>query len=145
MSSKKMFKEVSFKNICFLKKRSYWNWTRWYLRVDYEQIRFYFSHLAMLVHVVVRQLHFLERNNLFSQLLAGEGWIGMDVKSRGRRRIGFAGFQPTATMIGVSIPLVVDRHNIHQYCVTTFGLESGEGYSARRKHPSVKECTYRNI
>jgi len=38
-----------------------------------SRFRFYFSHLAMLVHVVVRQLHFLERNNLFSQLLAGEG------------------------------------------------------------------------
>lgn len=68
----------------------------------------------------------------------------MDVKSRGRRRIGFAGFEPTATMIGVSVSLVVDRHDVHQYCVTTFGLESGEGYAARREHPSAKECTYRN-
>lgn len=61
----------------------------------------------------------------------------MYVKSRGCRRIRFAGLQPAATVIGVSVPLVVDRHDVHQYCVTALGFEPGEGYPARREHSSA--------
>jgi len=103
------------------------------------------SHLAVLVHVVVCQLHFLEGDDLFPQLLAGEGRVGMHVKSRGCRRIRFASLQPTTTMIGVSIPLVVDRHDVHQHGVTALGFESGKRYSACRKHSSVKKYMYKNL
>jgi len=71
------------------------------------------SYLTVLIHVVICQLDFLERDDLFPQLLTGEGWVGMNVKSHGRRRIRFTSLEPTTSMIGVSIPLVVDRHDVH--------------------------------
>jgi len=96
------------------------------------------SYLAMFVHVVVRQLDLLERDDLLPQLFAGKGRVGVHVKSRGCRRIRFASLQPAAAMIGVSIPLIVDRHDVHQHGVTTVGLEPAKGHSARREHPPVK-------
>jgi len=92
----------------------------------------------MFVHVVVRQLHLLERDNLLPQLFAGKGRVGVHVKSRGCRRIRFASLQPATAMIGVSIPLIVDRHDVHQHGVTTLGLEPAKGHSARREHPPAK-------
>lgn len=49
-----------------------------------------FSYLTMFVHVVIGQFHLLEGDDLLQQLVAGEGGIGMNVKSRGRRRVRFA-------------------------------------------------------
>lgn len=99
-----------------------------------------FSYLTMFIHVVIGQFHLLEGDDLLQQLVTGEGGIGMNVKSRGCRRVRFASLQPATTMIGVSIPLIVDRHNVHQHCVTTFRLESAEAYPARWKHSSAKKC-----
>lgn len=97
------------------------------------------SYLTVLIHVVVRQFHLLEGDNLLPQLLAGERGVGMHVKPRRCRRIRFASFQPATTMIGVSIPLVVDRYDVHQDGVTAVRFKSAEGHPARRKHSPVKK------
>lgn len=97
-----------------------------------------FSHLTVLVHVVVRQFHLLEGNNLFSQLFASKRRVRMRVKSRGCRRICFAGYQPAATMISISVSLVVERHDVHQHRIMTLSLESTKGYPTGRKHPSTE-------
>lgn len=103
------------------------------------------SYLTVFVHIVVRQFHFLEGNNLFFQLLAGEGRVRVSVKSCGCRRVCFAGHQPAATMIGVSVSLVVERYDVHQHRVMTVGLEPTKGHPAGWEHASAERYVYRKF
>lgn len=104
-----------------------------------------FSYLTVLVHVVVRQFHLFEGDNLFSQLLAGKGRVRVRVKSRGCRRVRFAGHQPAATVIGVSVSFVVERHDVHQHRVMALGFEPAKGYPASREHSSTEEHIYKKF
>lgn len=61
----------------------------------------------------------------------------MNVETRWRRWIGLPGHEPTASVIGVSISLVVDRGDVHQYRVTAFRLQSSEGDATGGEHPAA--------
>ena len=56
------------------------------------------SHLSSLVHFVVRQLDFLEGDDLLPQLLASVGGVGVGVEPVGRRRVCLARHRPLAVV-----------------------------------------------
>jgi len=94
--------------------------------------------MPMSVHVIVSELDFFEGDDLLSELFACERWIRMDVEPGWRRRIRLSGHQPAAPMICVSIPLVVNRHDVHQDRVSTVRLQSVEWNATCRKHSSAQ-------
>lgn len=75
------------------------------------------TYVAILVHVVVGQFRLLEANHLFSQLLSCKGRIWVQIEPDGRGLVCLAGYQPGRAMVGVSIALIVNWHNVHQHCV----------------------------
>lgn len=52
------------------------------------------SHLAILIHFVVGQLHLLERHHLLPQRLTADRAVGVRVEAGRWRRIGLASDQP---------------------------------------------------
>lgn len=84
------------------------------------------THVPVPVHVVVGELDFLEGDDLLSELLARERRIRMDVEPGWRRRVRLSSHQPAAPVICVPIPLIVDRHNVHQNRVSAVRLQPVE-------------------
>lgn len=84
------------------------------------------THMSVPVHVVVGELDFLEGDDLLSELLTRERRVRMDVEPCRCRRIRLSGHQPAAPVICVPIPLIVDRHDVHQNGVSAVRLQPVE-------------------
>lgn len=61
------------------------------------------TYVAVLVHLVVGELHFLEGDDLLLELVAGVGRVGVGVEAVGRRRVSLASHQPGRPVIGVPV------------------------------------------
>jgi len=92
-------------------------------------------YVSTLVQHVIGQLDLLKRHGLLGQLVGSERWVRMDVEACRQRRVGFAGNEPRRPVIGVAIPLVVDRNYIHEDRVTSVTLQTRETDAQRREHP----------
>lgn len=53
----------------------------------------------------------------------------------GQRRVGLAGHQPGGAVVGVPVPLVVHRDDVHQHNVLGVLVHSGERDPDGGKHP----------
>lgn len=53
----------------------------------------------------------------------------------GQRRVGLAGDQPGGAVVGVPVPLVVHRDDVHQHNVLGVLVHSGERDPDGGKHP----------
>ena len=56
----------------------------------------------MLVHFIVGEFEFFERDHLFLELFPAEGRVRVHVKTRWQRRVSFTGYQPRTAVIRVS-------------------------------------------
>lgn len=59
----------------------------------------------------------------------------------GQRRVGLAGHQPGGAVVGVPVPLVVHRDDVHQHDVLGVLVHPGEGDPDRGEHPPDRAGT----
>ena len=96
------------------------------------------SHLSGLVHFVVRQLDFLERDDLLPQLLARVWRVRVRVEPVGRGWVSFAGDEPRRPVVGVAVSLVVAWHDVEKDPVFSVRSQIGKAASDSGKHPPEK-------
>lgn len=96
--------------------------------------------MATLVHFIVGQLDLLEADHLLAQLFRTVGGVGVEVETGRRWRVRLASDQPRRSMIGVTVSLVVDGHNVHEDQVAHIArlvrIDTGKGTSQCGEHSS---------
>lgn len=85
------------------------------------------THLAILVHFVVGQLHLLEGHDLLAQSFAANRTVGMRVEASGWGWVSFAGDQPRRPVVRVTVAPRVGGHNVQEYGVAVGGLGLSQG------------------
>ena len=96
------------------------------------------THVSVFVHVIIGQFEFLEGQRLSGELAAGQRRVRVPVDlTTGVRWVRLTGDHPRRPMIGVAVPLAVDRHDVQQDGVLGVGVDSraAETDAQRRKHP----------
>ena len=69
--------------------------------------------MTVLVHVVVGEFDLLERDYLFAKLFTGKRRIRVHVESGRSWWVCLASYQPTASVIGVSVTFLVHWNDVH--------------------------------
>ncbi len=102
------------------------------------------TYMAAFVHFIVGQLDLLEWDHLFAQLLHTVRGIRVQVETGGRGRVRLAGHQPAGAVVGVPVPLVVHRHNVHHHqeaavAVQRYLVDAREGAPYGGEHASERK------
>ena len=96
------------------------------------------THVALFVHLIIGQLNLFESDHLLPQLITRIRYVRVSAETVRRRRVGFPSDKPWGSVVCVSIPLVINRDDVHEDPISFVEISVEKWDSNRGEHSPVK-------
>ena len=82
------------------------------------------SYMSIVIHQIISEFKFVERNDLFHPLLSSTGWVRVNVYPPGYTGVCFACDQPLRTVERVPIAFIVHWYEVHHKDILSRGVQT---------------------